>query len=334
MLSKFKAGKPHQRAKNSSLSYALEELKFLRSLHDLRIFSRNMAYLMPRAVGALDGPSTVPPSLQIEPTNYCNVTCLCCPVSRTSRRKGYMELSLFMKIVDEAAQMGVKRIRLFLHGEPFLHPKIIEMIRHAKAKGLAVHLTTNGMPLTKPRLEALLKSGVDSADHITFSVLGYSRQVHEGVMKGVNHDKVVKNIFDLLELRRDLGINGPVIETIFYDTPENEHEEQEFLMYWRGTVDHVRLGGRISQSFSEYKRETQKVAPRTQTCPNLWERMTIFWNGDVTLCCQDVDGQWLFGNLNERSIKDVWNCERLQSIRQVHHERQFHNFPFCSECDM
>lgn len=245
-----------------------------------------------------------------------------------------MEIPLFMKIVDDAAQIGVKRIRLFLHGEPFLHPKIIEMIRYAKAKDLAVHLTTNGMPLTKPRLEALLRSGVDSADHITFSVLGYSKQVHEAVMKGASHDKVVKNIFDLLELRRDLRINGPVIETIFYATPENEREEKEFLKYWRDTVDHVRLGGRISQSFSGYKKDAQTVAPRRQTCPNLWERMTIFWNGDVTLCCQDVDGQWLFGNLKVLSIKDIWNCDQLQAIRQIHRGRQFHNFRFCLECDM
>lgn len=50
MVSKFKAGKPQQRGKNSSLRYALEELKFLSSLHDLKIFYRNIAYLMPKTV--------------------------------------------------------------------------------------------------------------------------------------------------------------------------------------------------------------------------------------------------------------------------------------------
>ena len=201
---RVKAGKPHQRSKDSVLRYALEELKFLRSPSDLRNFGQNVAYLMPRAIGRLDRSTGAPPSLQIEPTNYCNVQCICCPTSRSSRPRGFIDLNLFQKIIDAASQLDVKRVRLFPHGEPMLHPRIIEMIRYAKSKGLAIHLTTNGM-FNEKHIEALLQSGVNSADHIAFSILGYSSQVHEGIMKKAEHDKVLKNISDVLESRTKTG---------------------------------------------------------------------------------------------------------------------------------
>jgi len=215
---------------------------------------------------------------------------------------------------------------------PLLHPQIVEMISYIKLRNLAVNLTTNGMLLDQEKAEAILRSSVNSADHVIFSILGCSREVHESIMTKVNHDRVVANISSFMELRTRLGVNGPVIETMFYTMPENEHEEEQYSKYWRGKVDHARIGGRISEAFARYKGIT--ITPRKQTCKNLWERMTIFWNGNVPLCCQDVDGDWLLGNLKNNSIREIWNCEQLLSVKKIHRERRFPEFPFCYNCDM
>jgi radical SAM protein with 4Fe4S-binding SPASM domain len=245
-----------------------------------------------------------------------------------------MDLSLFKKIIDDAARIGVERIHLYLHGEPMLHPRIVEMVGYVKSRGLAVHMTTNGTVFDRERMEALLRCGVNSADHITFSLLGHSKEVHEMTMQGVDHEGVLKHIFDLLELRTRLGVNGPVIETMFQTMRENEHEQDQYLRFWRGRVDHARLGGNISESFSQYKRGGAEITPRTRTCKLIWERMTVFWNGDVPLCCQDVDGEWLMGNLNERSIQEIWSSERLLSVRRAHREKRFQMLPLCFNCDL
>jgi len=70
----------------------------------------------------------------IEPTNYCNYKCTICPITSMKRKKGFMNLDLFKKIVDEASNIGIKRINLQMYGEPLLHPKLLEMIRYAKSK--------------------------------------------------------------------------------------------------------------------------------------------------------------------------------------------------------
>jgi hypothetical protein len=40
------------------------------------------------------------------------------------------------------------------------------------------------------------------------------------------------------------------------------------------------------------------------------------------------------GDLRSDSIMDVWNGERMQTIRRVHQERQFEKMPLCLHCDM
>jgi radical SAM protein with 4Fe4S-binding SPASM domain len=135
-------------------------------------------------------------------------------------------------------------------------------------------------------------------------------------------------------MRKELDVNGPVIETIFYRMPENEHEEAQYVKYWRGRVDHARLGGDISISFSKFKQKGYAIPLRTRTCANLWEKITVFWNGDVPLCCQDVDGEWILGNLGKDSIESIWNCEQLLSVKQLHKERNFEEIPLCVKCDM
>ena len=100
--------------------------------------------------------------------------------------------------------------------------------------------------------------------------------------------------------------------------PENKHEEEEYVKTWQGVVDHVRLGGGISESFAGYKRDEKSLPIRTNTCRNLWQKMTILWNGDVTMCCEDVDGDWILGNLNEQSISEIWNRDKMLAIKRAH----------------
>jgi organic radical activating enzyme len=320
---------------SDSLRYGLEELKFLRSFADVKILGAKVAYKlsMQEDRSAPGVAPAVPPSVQIEPTNLCNLRCTTCPGARSGSPRGYMEMGLFEKVVSEAAEIGVKRIHLYLRGEPTLHPKIFEMIAFTKSKGLPVHLTTNGTTLTPERGAELLATGVNSADQLTVSFLGHSKQSHEATMVGIDHDLVVGNIVELMRLRKELHVNGPVVETILNAPPENEHESEAFLRFWRGKVDHARLG-EISVEFQEYGRDAVNTVRRTHPCNGILERMPVFWNGQVPQCNGDFEGQWMLGDLNTDSIAGLWNCERLQEVRRIHREGQLEELPACLHCDL
>ncbi|MBJ6726828.1 radical SAM/SPASM domain-containing protein [Geomesophilobacter sediminis] len=305
-------------------------MRFLRSFKDIRHFYEKIRFLWPRLTGTIVRWTDTPPCIQIEPTAFCNINCLTCGRSDSTRTPGNMDFDLFKKIIDDAADLGIKRILLFLHGEPLLHPRIVEMIRYLKSKDMGFHLTTNGTLLDRAMARTILECGVSSSDYVTFSILGFSKEVHEKVMRGVNHEAVVQNVHDFLELRKASGVNGPVIETVYYASKENRHERDQFLKYWRGVADHAIDGGSVAEAFVS---GGLPQVPRTRTCTQLWERMIVLWNGDVGLCPQDLNGDYLMGNLKEQSIREVWTGDALSRIKRSHYDKNFDAVEICRFCD-
>jgi len=317
------------------IRYGWEEIKFIKSFQDIEIFfNQKLPFLIHRIIGPYFSGSRVPPTLQLEPTNHCNINCLCCPNDKMSRKKGYLDYGLFQKIIDDASRIGVKPVHLYLNGEPLLHPQIVQMIGYIKSKGLGFNLITNGMLLTRDKIKAILRSGVNSADYLTFSLLGHSREVHEQVMKGVRHDTVINNIHEFLSLRDELNVNGPIIQVVLYQLPENRDEISDFVSEWRGKVDHVITVGGVVEKVAKLGFEDVNPLPmRTQTCKLLCERMTIYWNGDVALCAVDWNGENVFGSLKDNTIREIWNCTDLVSVKGKHKEKRFSDLKFCAMCD-
>lgn len=275
----------------------------------------------------------VPPIIQIEPTNYCNLECICCPVPQMSRKRGYMGFDLFKKIIDEAAQIGVKQVDFFLHGEPLLHPRFIEMVSYIKTKNLRIIITTNGTLFEKEKTDQLLHSGINSNDMVLFSILGYSKEVHEMVQKGVNHEKVVNNLRYMLELRKKLKLNSPKIGVEFYIIPENKHEKNQYEEFWRGIVDSVNIHI-ASYSFGYVEKKEVNIPPRNNSCWLLWKRMCITWDGYVISCTIDTNGKYILGDLNKQSIREIWNSKKMISLKKLHKKRKFQEIPLCSKCDV
>lgn len=318
----------------SWIENAITEIGRVKCFDELKILVRHKyPFFKSRFSGNPQIDSAVPLSLQIEPTNLCNLRCICCSTRKSTREKGTMNYDLFQKILDDASEAGVKRIHLYLHGEPMLYPRIIDMIRDIKAKKIGITLTTNGMFLDKNKIELLLDAGMNILDHITFSVLGFSKEVHEKIMVGVNHEKVKENILTFAQLRGTHKMSGPILQIAFYQMPENEMEKKDLNKYWHGIVDHVRIEDNISKQFSSFGDPEVHIPIRKKTCKNLWERMTVYWNGDVTACIADIDGKFIFGNLGEKSIKEIWNCEELQFVKGMHREQNFKALDLCTNCD-
>ena len=53
-------------------------------------------------------------------------------------------------------------------------------------------------------------------------------------------------------------------------------------------------------------------------CENLWDRMYIWFDGKVNPCDADYKSFLSFGNINESSIKKIWNNQIIESLRNKH----------------
>ena len=81
--------------------------------------------------------ASFPTHLEVEAASKCQMKCpMCWTTYMKEDVKGIMKMNLYKKIVDEAAANNTFSIKLSWRGEPMLHPKLMEMIKYAKDKGI------------------------------------------------------------------------------------------------------------------------------------------------------------------------------------------------------
>ena len=147
------------------------------------------------------GPHTV----QIDLTDKCNNTCIGCWVhsplidKEEVFPKGYKELSfsLVKKFINQLHRMGTREIILSGSGEPFLYPRIFEIIKLIKSKGIYLNIITNGILVNKEASQVLVKAGVDL---ITASIWAGTHKAYSATHpgKGVKDFEELKDNFKTL----------------------------------------------------------------------------------------------------------------------------------------
>ena len=96
----------------------------------------------------------LPIGIELEITSACNLRCIHCLQSNYSAL--YIDLNKAYSIIDTIASAGVFEISI-IGGEPFKHPSIFELLKHANDSGLAVGLTTNGTLIKKRQIHGMAK---------------------------------------------------------------------------------------------------------------------------------------------------------------------------------
>ena len=79
--------------------------------------------------------------LYVEPTTACNLECRTCIRNVWEDPQAHMDVEVFERLIEQTrAFPNLKRVVLSGLGEPLTHPHILDMIRLARERGLAVTL--------------------------------------------------------------------------------------------------------------------------------------------------------------------------------------------------
>lgn len=270
--------------------------------------------------------ASLPMEIVIEVTNKCNLNCIMCTRQNMTRKIGFMEMKLYKKIVDEVA--GYLEL-LYLHGlgEPLFHPKIFEMVKYAKDKGLNVGISTNATLLTKEKSKRLIDSGLD---YLIIALDAATPKTFEKVRGGKNFKKVVANVKDYLKLKKRTK-SSPFTVIQFVKLDENEKEVKRFLKMWQDSgADVVRVKPVINL-LREHKK-TGKLPRRP--CFYIWRQLNmVSWDGKVvTPCCMDSDGDYPLSDANKDSIKQIWNNRKMMALRKAHATGKWQQLSLCRDC--
>jgi len=94
-------------------------------------------------------------SLELELSRACNLRCIYCYASSGIPLPNELTLEEIFSVVDQAVQLGAKKIIILGGGEPLLFPGLFQVIDYITVKNVRVDLFTNATLIDKEKAEAL-----------------------------------------------------------------------------------------------------------------------------------------------------------------------------------
>ncbi len=282
-----------------------------------------------------------PAVTSLEPTNFCPMSCRMCPRTEYMTRKiGYMDFELYRKIIDQTKGY-TQYLSMQMFGDSVFHPKIWEMTDYAEAHGIKVFLSTNNTSMTKEKVDAMLKSNLS---YLNLSLDGTNDETYK-FYRGprASYELALKNTEYICKRKVELGLKKPHITIRMIKMKLTETEYQNFKNKWEGTpgIDSVTIkgfstyGGMYS-GINDAAFDTQKSArfkqPTMYPCRDPWVNLIVLWDGRVVVCCIDVDGYNVVGDLRTQSIEEIWNGPKMRELRRQHITGKYGDNKFCKYC--
>lgn len=289
-------------------------------------------------------PLSVPFIIFVDPSDVCNFRCKFCPTGNIGLMKKFgrslkvMDFELYKKIIDDICRFEkpIKVLRLYKDGEPLLNPRFVEMVRYAKEKKCAERIdTTTNASLLNPKINLeIIEAGLD---RINISIEGVTaRQYQEFSKYKIDFDKLVANIRHLYANRK----NCEIIIKIPGDTL-SEEDKKKFYEIFGNMADGVYIEHTMS-CWPEFELRGVEVNPmvgiygqvikEVQVCPYVFYSFSINSDGSASLCFLDWSRKLIIGDVNKKSVKDIWNGDKLLEYQKMFLHKQRKEHPICGNC--
>ena len=294
----------------------------------------------------IDNATIKPPienaTLHLELSNICNHQCVFCSNKTMPRKKQQMSESLAYRLLHEAGQLGIKKVALFMNGEPFATKHLPGYIAYAKMQNIPyVYITTNG---SLPNSQMWLNSIWGGVDSIKFSVNAGNRETYKKIHGQDDFDKVIENIKFLSDFRQKnkadfkLYISSVVTKntylelTEFADTIKDYADEIVFYAVSNrgGTTNETYDASRLIDGYvsGAIPIITEEI---NLPCSFLFNDICVTCEGFLTWCCNDEYNLLVSENLNDMTLKEAWYSERMAQARYLHLNKQIYGTQ-CVNC--
>ncbi len=283
--------------------------------------------------------------VNIEFASQCNLRCKFCSLDHNKPKNLISNeiLEKFLKgFVTSKRYSGIKRINLYNGGEVLLHPQRMDMLRLIRkykdmARGLnmpfpEVHMLTNGMLLREKLAEEIIDIG--AVDLLGVSFDGGTPELFEDMRVNAKWDKFYENIktFDRLRKEKKSNLKMCSISCIPSDKERStewmhpEFQEIYSLLDWYELRRFHNWAGEIEEIKIPVKKH--KIG-----CTLLMEQMVLLPNGDVTICCNDLNSKAVIGNILENDFLEIYNNDTRRKYLKLHLQGKKNEIEFCKGCE-
>jgi len=256
---------------------------------------------------------TAPFSIQVEFVEGCNLRCGFCGI-RNIRPKGdkdnrsgpykFMSIETATALAQQIEASGwPSRIEFAMHGEPTMHPNLYELVgifRSLLPKN-SLMMTSNGVPL----LEGDIVKNINQLFDYGLNCLAiddYRPHVVAPKVRSSASD-IRANIYEYPEIREE--------------TPNKRRKPTERVVLLVEDISaaddgtHSNLWNHAGSAFEASDEFIDRA------CAKPFRELSVRWDGNVAICCDDWTGKYAVGNINDVGAQSIWNHPRMQSARKV-----------------
>jgi radical SAM protein with 4Fe4S-binding SPASM domain len=266
-----------------------------------------------------------------------------------------LDVDILKSRLEEMGRLGVKSVMYAGEGEPMLHKRIHEIVKHTSAAGIDVAFTTNATVMTDQFLDEALpliswiKVSINAGTAKTYAAVHQTRER--------DFQKVIDNLKRAVALKRERNLTCTLGAQALL-LPENAHEMGLLAELCRDEIGldylvvkpysqhlfsethvyedvdytpHLEMAGQLAayntekfhvvfrgHTMQKYM-ETDRY-PKCNATPFLWGY--IMADGSLYGCSAYLlDKRFEYGNINEQSFQEIWEGEKRQkSFEFIRHE--------------
>lgn len=290
-----------------------------------------------------------PVTLEIDPANECPLACMYCSSRgvRSGKRAGVsLETDLLLKVVREAAGLGVKSIIWTGGGEPLSNPAVVPAIRLASELGMKNGMFTTGIPMTPVVAESI----IGYLTWIRFHLDAASPRAYAGAHR-VSEElfyRATANIRAFVELRAARGISvksgigsvaftynftevGPLarfakesgLDYFQYKHDLNQMKDRRYLDWWDD--DAVPVLEEISRDLEDdtfsiqfSRGEDYSERDPSRRCHAHYLNTAVTAEGNVTYCKSLRNrADMVIGNVYHKTLQDIFDGDLHRRLAET-----------------
>ena len=270
-----------------------------------------------------------PAQLDIELNSSCNMKCSFCIQSVRDMGKYKLGFECFTKLIDEAVENGTRSLKLNYMNEPLIIQDLERYIIYAKEAGIVnVFMSTNGILLTEKRAKSLIEAGITK---IFISLDAVKEETFRQQRHSSKFKTIVSNVLRLIEIKKELGLEYPLVRVNFLKNKLNLEEEKDFIKFWDDKADMI-----IIQEMNELIDNESGIFIKTDKpdykCSFPFKQLVVDAQGRIMPCCcmNGVDLQ--LGTIKEMSLKEAWNGDKIKALRELHKNGNYRENNTCKRC--
>jgi MoaA/NifB/PqqE/SkfB family radical SAM enzyme len=264
--------------------------------------------------------------------NACNLACPKCLVHSESypqgialkKSLGSMDIESIIKVFDEVKEFA-PTVSPSFWSEPLVNNKLFRrFVIEASARNIPVMINTNALLIADEMAEFL----VEHLDQISISIDAMTEETLVKTRATDQLDKIKNAVFLLLKKRG--ARRSPRIAVSFSSEECNISEREDFVEFWVQHVDAVR----VNEVYSDTRKiEKEITSSERYPCREIYDSLTIDYDGVARICCLDGYRETNLGNVFNDGVFNVWHGPELQRIREIHESNDYEKYKFCQDCE-